>query len=329
MRAWTFAEHGDPADVLAVDQVGVPTPTAGQVLVEVDAAAINFADALIVRGSYQSRPTLPAIAGMELAGTVVAAGPGATARPGARVSGMSTNNVGAFAEYALMDAGSVFEPPAHYSSTESACFSVAYQTAWFAVHVRGRTSPGDTVLVHSAAGGVGLASVQLAAAAGATVVGIVGTEAKAEVARAAGCKVVLLRGDADTVARIKEATSGGADVVIDPVGGESHAVSERAVRFGGRIVLVGFASGSVPSVRADLVMVKNISVVGLHWGLYRTESPAEVAEQYSQLCRAVVSASIAPHVSRAFDVADVVEALHHVESGRSVGRVALELRSWS
>lgn len=326
MKAWTFAEHGEPAEVLSIEKIGVPAPGGGQVLVEVDAAAINFADGLIVRGTYQSRPPLPAVAGMELAGTVVSVGPQVKLPLGTRVAGLGTQNAGAFAEYTVMDLGSIFEPPQQYSPVEAACFSVAYQTAWFAVHVRGQTVTGETVVVHSAAGGVGLASVQLAVAAGATVVGVVGSEAKAELARSAGCAEVVLRGDPDIVARIKRATGGGADVVIDPVGGAAHAVSERVARFGGRIVLVGFASGSVPTVRADLVMVKNISVVGLHWGLYRSEAPTVLANQYDLLRSRVTSASIAPHISRLHDFDHLLEALDDVESGRSTGRVAIEVR---
>lgn len=323
MAAWTFASHGEPSTVLRLAEVPVSVPGPGQVLVDVDAAAVNFADTLIVRGEYQSAPPLPAVAGMEMAGTVVAAGPGVALQVGARVAGLGHRMSGAFADYALLEEGSAFVPPRRYTAVEAAAFTVAYQTAWFAVHVRGRVTAGESVLVHAAAGGVGIAAVQVASAAGARVIGVVGDERKADVAKAAGCDEVLLRGDLELVDRIKEAADGGVDVVIDPVGGSAYAVSERAVRFDGRIVLVGFASGELPSVRPDLVMVKNVAVIGLHWGLYRTQRPRVVAEQYERLVATVEGHAIRPIVSRACSMGDVPAALESVARGEAVGRVVI------
>jgi len=323
MCAWCFAEHGDPAQVLALRRTAVPVPGPGQLLVAVEAAAVNFADALIVRGDYQSSPPLPAVAGMELAGRVVATGDGVERALGARAAGLGAGMTGGFGEYAVMAAADAFEPPAAYSAPEAACFTVAYQTAWFAIHVRGRLAAGETVLVHAAAGGVGLAAVQLAAATGARVFGVVGSEAKAPAALAAGCEAVFLRDDPDLVGRLKEASGGGIDVVVDPVGGRSHTVSERVVRFDGRIVLLGFASGDLPEVRPDLAMVKNYSVVGLHWGLYREKAPGVVVREYARLLEVVTTAGIRPLVSDVLDFQEVPAALARVAGGGSVGRVAV------
>ncbi|MFT4286985.1 zinc-binding dehydrogenase [Nocardioides sp.] len=320
MWAWCFAEHGDPAQVLALRRTAVPVPGPGQLLVAVEAAAVNFADGLIVRGDYQSSPPLPAVSGMELAGSVVA---GAERPLSTRVAGLGAGLGGGFAEYAVIEDADAFEPPALYSATEAACFTVAYQTAWFALHVRGCLTPGETVLVHSAAGGVGLAAVQLAAAAGARVLGVIGSVAKAPAALAAGCEAVFLRGEPDLAARIKDASDGGVDLVVDPVGGESHTVSERVIRFAGRIVLVGFASGDLPVVRPDLAMVKNYAVVGLHWGRYRTKAPEMVAAEYARLVDAVTGAGIRPLVSDVLDFQEVPAALARVTGGGSVGRVAV------
>ncbi|WP_148573480.1 zinc-binding dehydrogenase [Nocardioides caldifontis] len=327
MRAWQYVEHGPPSKVLRLADVEPPVPGPGQVLVEVDAAAVNFADGLVVRGTYQSSPPLPAIAGMEVTGRVVAVGDGVGLEPGVRVCGMTPRQSGAFAELAVLDAGDAWVSPEGYTAAQAAGFATAYQTAWFAVHVRGRVAPGEAVVVHAAAGGVGVAAVQLAAAAGARVVGVVGSPAKVEVAMAAGCSDVVLRADADAVNRIKGATRGGAHVVIDPVGGGSHTISERVTRFDGRIVVLGFASGVVPRVRADLVMVKNISVVGLHWGLYRTQAPDVVAEQYALLRTEVARRGIVPAVSSVMPMERLPDALEAVESGRSHGRVVVEVRS--
>ncbi|MDQ6523935.1 zinc-binding dehydrogenase [Nocardioides sp. LHD-245] len=326
MRAWTFDRRGEPDEVLALADVAVPRPGPGQLLVRVRAASVNFSDALIVRGTYQSTPPLPAIAGMEVSGELVGGDLDDLLPAGGTVAGLTAGLVGAFAPYAVLDRGSAFVPPAHYSPVEAACFPVAFQTAWFAVHVRGRVEAGDAVLVHAAAGGVGLAAVQLARALGArTVIGVVGDPVKREAALAAGCSAVLLRGSADLVGQVREAAGGAVDVVIDPVGGTAHALSERVVGFDGRIVLVGFASGQVPPVRADLAMVKNYAVVGLHWGLYRDRAPAVVREQYERLVAVVDAAAIHPVVSRLLPFDRAPAALAAVESGSSVGRVAVDV----
>lgn len=323
MEAWMFAEHGEPRRVLVLRQVPVPVPGPGQALVQVEAAAVNFADSLLVGGTYQTRPALPAVAGMELAGRVTAVGSGASIALGARVAGLGHQLCGAFAEYALMDEVDARLPPDDYSAIEAAGFTVAYQTAWFALHVRGGLRAGESVLVHAAAGGVGLAAIHLAAAAGARVIGIVGRPEKVEAARDAGCHDVFVRGQADLVERIKDAALGGVDLVVDPVGGASHQVSERVVRFEARIVLLGFASGELPVMRPDLLMVKNYSVVGLHWGLYRERRPDLLAREYLRLCETVAAAGVRPLVSEVADFADVVGSLAKVASGQSVGRVVM------
>lgn len=326
MRAWRYRAHGAPSEVLNLEELESPEPGPGQLLVEVHAAAINFADGLVVRGTYQASPPLPAVAGMELTGRVVAVGPGVRREIGTRICGLTPYQSGAFADLAVVDVDDAFEPPGTFSAAQAAGFASAYQTAWFAVHVRGRVAEGDSVIVHAAAGGVGTAAVQLAAAAGAHVVGVVGNSDKAEVARAAGCSEVVLRSSEDAVAQLKEATRGGAHVVIDPVGGDAHAISERVTRFDGRIVVLGFASGVVPQVRADLVMVKNISVVGLHWGLYRSRAPEVVAEQYASLRSLIESRRISPFVSSVVPMEQLPYGLDSVESGSSHGRVVLAVR---
>lgn len=325
MKAWQYLEHGTPSDVLRLVDLDPPVPGPGQVLVEVDAAAVNFADGLVIRGTYQASPQLPAVAGMEVTGTVVAADDRAAHMLGTRVCGMTPQQVGGFAELAVLDAADAFTPPESFTLAQSAGFATAYQTAWFAVHVRGHVQAGDSVVVHAAAGGVGTAAAQLAAAAGAHVVGVVGHPEKVAVARASGCSQVVLRTDPDVVQHLKHATGGGAHLVIDPVGGEAHTISERVARFEGRIVVLGFASGVVPTVRADLVMVKNISVVGLHWGLYRTEAPGVVIEQYALLCREVEAHGIVPDVSTVVPMEQLPATLESVESGRSSGRVIVAI----
>ena len=325
MRAWVFDRHGDPAEVLRLlDHAAVPEPGSGQVLIRMSSAAVNFADDLIIRGSYQSSPPLPAIPGTECAGRVVAIGTGVDLELGSAIAGLGYRLSGGFGEYVLLDASDAFVVPAGYSADEAAAFTVAYQTAWFAVHTRGGVASGETVLVHSAAGGVGRAAVQLAVEAGARVFGIVGSEAKILAALDAGCERVFLRGEPDIAARLETETGGrGIDLVVDPVGGAAHAVSERAIGFEGRIVLVGFASGDLPVVRPDLVMVKNFTILGLHWGLYRAKRPEAVAEEYARLVDTVAAAGIRPLVSEVFDFGSVPAAIAKVADGHSTGRVVV------
>lgn len=323
MRAFVFAEHGEPDVVLHLQERPVPVPGPGQVLVATRAAAVNFADHLMISGEYQSSPALPAVAGMELAGAVVATGPGVEMPVGTLVAGVAAGLVGAFAEYALLDGADALIPPAGLSAVEAACFTVAHQTAWFALHVRGHLSRGERVLVQAAAGGVGLATVQLAKEAGAHVVGVVGSQAKAEQATRAGCDLVLVRGRDDVVGAVKAWAPSGIDVVVDPVGGQAQAVSERVVGFDGRIVLVGRASGEPTPVRAELLLIKNAALLGLHWGLYRSRAPEVVAREYSRLVASVTGAGLRPVVSRVHPFEEVPEALASVRSGATTGRVAV------
>ena len=218
MRAFVFAEHGDPDVVLNLQERPVPVPGPGQVLVATLAAAVNFADHLMIKGDYQLSPALPAVGGMELAGTVVATGPGVEMPVGTLVAGTTAGLVGAFAEYAVLDGADALIPPAGFSAVEAACFTVAHQTAWFALHVRAQLASEDRVLVQAAAGGVGLATVQLAKEAGAHVVGVVGSPAKAEHATRAGCDLVLVRGRDDVVGAVKQSGSLGSMSWSTPLG---------------------------------------------------------------------------------------------------------------
>ena len=233
---------------MTLDVVATPEPGAGEVLVRVRAVAANFPDVLLCRGQYQVKPELPFVPGVEFVGEVVALGDGVTGfAPGDRVLG---SKIGVLAEYAVLPASDVWAAPDALTDAEASGLTVAYQTAWFGLHRRAALQPGEWLLVHAAAGGVGLAAVQLGAAAGARVIGVVGSDAKAAVAKDAGAEVVLVRGVDDIAAAVKAATGGhGADVVFDPVGGDAFDASTRCVAFEGRILVVGFAGGRIPTVR--------------------------------------------------------------------------------
>ncbi|WP_363358046.1 NADPH:quinone oxidoreductase family protein [Microbacterium sp. LMI12-1-1.1] len=326
MRAWRVTRLGEPAEALSLDTVPVPAPGAGEVLVRVAAVAANFPDVLLCRGEYQVKPELPFSPGIELVGTVAALGPGVSgATVGERVVG---SKIGVLSEYVVLPASDVWAAPASLSDAEAAGLTVAYQTAWFGLHRRAALQSGEWLLVHAAAGGVGLAAVQLGVAAGARVIGVVGSDAKAAVARAAGAEVVLVRGVDDLVAGVKSATGGhGADVVFDPVGGAAFDASTKCIAFEGRIVVVGFAGGTIPTVPAGHVLVKNYSVVGLHWGMYPGVRPDLIEMARAELTRRADEGSVRPVVDHVVPFDRAPEALTALASGTTVGRVVIEVAS--
>ena len=325
MRAWQVERIGEPRDVLTLTEVPDPEPGPGQVLVRVLGAAANFPDVLMCRGGYQVRPPLPYTPGIELCGEVVAAGPGvAGVAVGDRVIGGPAMPYGAFAELALMNAEAALPAPAGLDDAEAAAFFITYQTGWFGLHRRAQLAAGETLLVQAAAGGVGSGAVQLGKAAGARVIGVVGGERKAEVARSLGADVVIDRLSQDFVSVVKDVTGGrGADVVYDSVGGEAYTRSTKCVAFEGRIVVVGFASGEIPSAALNHALIKNYSIVGLHWGLYQTKEPQAIRDAHAQLTKLVADGAIRPLVGERLGLAEVARGLQRLADGDTVGRIVV------
>jgi NADPH:quinone reductase len=320
MRSWQVARHGEPGEVLELAEVPVPEPGPGQVLVRVLAAAANFPDVLLCRGTYQVRPTLPFCLGVELCGEVVAGGSGWA--PGDRVIGGAVLPHGGFADYAVMDAAAIMPAPEVLDDASAAPFHITYQTGWFGLHRRARLAAGETLLVHAAAGGVGSGAVQLGKAAGARVIGVVGDPAKVEVARSLGADVVVDRSRDDFVAVVKEVTEGrGADVVYDPVGGEAFARSVKCIAFEGRIVVVGFASGEIPSAALNHALVKNYSILGLHWGLYQRKEPQAVRDCHALLSKLAAAGLIRPLISERLAFTEVPAGLQRLADGSTTGRL--------
>ena len=324
MKAWQVHELGEPRDVLTLTERADPEPGPGQVLVRVRAAAANFPDALLCRGTYQVRPPLPFTPGVELCGEVVAMGRDVTGLGvGDRVIGAAVLPAGAFAELAVMDAAAALPAPESLDDAEAACFHITYQTGWFGLHRRAHLQPGETLLVHAAAGGVGSGAVQLGKASGARVIGVVGGERKAAVARDLGADVVVDRYEQDFVAVVKDVTSGrGADVIYDPVGGEAYERSTKCVAFEGRILVIGFASGQIPAATLSHALVKNYSIVGLHWGLYQTKDPQAIRDCHEQLSKLAADGVIRPLVGERLGLGDVAAGLQRLADGMTVGRIA-------
>ncbi|AWL84711.1 MULTISPECIES: NADPH:quinone oxidoreductase family protein [Streptomyces] len=315
MQAWRVHRNGEPGEVMRLEETDRPAPGGGQVLVEVRAANVNFPDALLCRGQYQVRPPLPFTPGVEVCGTT---------EDGRRVLATPALPHGGFADYVVADEAALLPAPDALDDAEAAALHVGYQTGWFGLHRRANLQPGETLLVHAAAGGVGSAAVQLGKAAGAQVIGVVGGPDKAAVARELGCDLVIDRRSEDLVAAVKEATGGrGADVVYDPVGGDAYAKSTKCVAFEGRILVVGFASGVIPTPALNHALVKNYSVVGLHWGLYNTKDPGAVRACHEELTKLAEQGIVKPLISERVAMAGAADAVQRVADGTSTGRIVV------
>ncbi|WP_369374315.1 NADPH:quinone oxidoreductase family protein [Streptomyces sp. cg36] len=315
MQAWRVHENGEPREVMRLDEVDPPAPGPGQVLLKVRAANINFPDALLCRGEYQVRPPLPFTPGVEICGET---------EGGRRVIANPVLPYGGLAEYVVADEGALLPAPEALDDAEAAALHVGYQTGMFGLHRRARLQKGETLLVHAAAGGVGSAAVQLGKAAGATVIGVVGGADKARIARELGCDLVIDRRTDDLVAAVKEATGGrGADVIYDPVGGDAYAKSAKCVAFEGRILVVGFASGSIPAPALNHALVKNYSIVGLHWGLYAQKDPASILRCHQQLTELAAEGAVKPLISERVTLRDAADAVQRVADGATTGRVVV------
>jgi NADPH2:quinone reductase len=324
MRAWQVESLGEPKDVLRLGEVEVPTVGASQVLVKARAIAINFPDVLLARGEYQVKPELPFVPGLELCGEVVAVGNDVThVAVGDRVIG---SKIGVLSEFAALDAATVFPAPESLSDAEAAALFIGHQTGHFGLHRRAKLQAGETLLVHAAAGGVGTAAVQLGKAAGARVIGVVGSEAKIDVALRAGADTVIDRSGEDFVSVVNSATSGrGADVIYDPVGGDVFERSTKCIAFEGRIVVVGFASGAIGAARANHALVKNYGILGLHWGLYATKAPHLIAETHRELTRLANLGAVKPIVGETVPFEQAADAVQRLAGGATVGRIVVTL----
>ncbi|MFF3395867.1 NADPH:quinone oxidoreductase family protein [Streptomyces sp. NPDC002669] len=315
MQAWRVHRNGEPSEVMRLEETDRPAPGDGQVLIEVLAANVNFPDALLCRGQYQVRPPLPFTPGVEVCGRTP---------DGRRVLATPALPDGGFAEYVVADEAALLPAPEALDDAEAAALHIGYQTGWFGLHRRANLRAGETLLVHAAAGGVGSAAVQLGKAAGATVIGVVGGAEKARIAADLGCDLVVDRHTQDIVAAVKEATGGrGADVVYDPVGGDAYAKSVKCVAFEGRVVVVGFASGVIPTPALNHALVKNYSVLGLHWGLYNTKDPAAVRACHDELTRLAAQGTVKPLISERVELAGAAKAVQRVADGTSTGRIVV------
>jgi NADPH:quinone reductase len=320
MRAVQVLTPTGPADVVVAD-VAEPTPQDGEVLVEVHSVGVSFPDLLLSRGEYQMKPEPPFTLGVDFAGTVVS-GPGF--EPGARVAAVLP--YGGAAERVAVPAPFVFALPDGLSFDEGASIPMNYLTAHFALVVRGGLREGETVLVHGAAGGVGTATIQVAKGYGARTIAVVSTDAKAEVARAAGAdETVLLDGFKDAVLALTDGQ--GVDVVMDVVGGEVFTDSLRVLATQGRLLVVGFAAGQgIPEVKVNRLLLNNVDVRGIGWGGYAMVRPGYMQEQWAALLPLMESGAIRPPIGATYDLDDFGRALAEMADRRTLGKSVVRMR---
>ena len=324
MRAVLCKEFTGP-EKLVIEEVPSPPLRDGTVRVKIRAAGVNFGDTLLVAGQYQDKPPLPFIPGMEIAGVVAEVAPGVKhLKVGDRVLG--TVGRGGYAEEVVAEADAVHRIPDTMDFAIAAGFPVAYSTSHGAFLWRARLKPGETVLVLGASGGVGLTAVEIAKAMGATVIAAAGGAEKLAVAKRAGADHLIDYTTENLRERMKEITGGrGADVVYDPVGGDAFDQSLRSIAWEGRIIVIGFAGGRVPQIPANIVLVKNIDIVGFFWGSYRRYKPHLMAESLDQLLRWFEEGKINPHVSHRLPLAQVKDALELLRTRKSTGKVVLTI----
>jgi NADPH:quinone reductase len=322
MRAWQVHELGDPQEALKLEEVEDPEPGPGEVVVAVEAAALNFFDILLCKGEYQERPETPFTPGGEVSGTICAVGEGVDLKEGLRVIATPFPSGGYAEKVAVPAENGVFPIPGDMPPAAAAAMHVAYQSAHFGLHRRANLKEGETVLVHAGAGGIGSAAIQLARAAGARVFSTAGGPEKVKVCGKLGAEVAVDYKEENFVDAVKEATDGrGAEVIFDPVGGEVFDLSRRCVAFEGRIVIVGFTSGSIADVPTNHLLVKNYSVVGLHWGLYNKVAPELVVETHEALVELYQNDEIDPLIFKTVPFEEVPEALRLLGSRKTYGKL--------
>lgn len=323
MKAVCARQWCEPRD-LTIEEVPTPKPRKGDVLIKVGAAALNFPDILMIQGKYQVKPPLPFTPGMEVAGTVEALGEGVEGiKVGDRV--MAQTGMGGFAEYAVAPAVGARPLPKGMTDDEAAGFWLVYSTSHFGLAYRAQMKPGESVLVHSAAGGVGMAAVQIARALGAgKIIGTVGSDDKLDVIRKLGVDVAINYEKEDWVEMVKKETRGkGVDIIYDPVGGRVGEMSTKCIAFEGRLLIIGFTSGDFSTFKSNHILIKNYSIVGLHWGNYRTFKPQMMEESWRELSAMFERGQLKPLITARYPMEKVADAMEHLASRKAVGKIVL------
>ena len=319
MRAMQVTTYDEP---LTLQELEMPMPGQGEVLIQVDTCGLNFGDLLIIKGTYQEKPPLPFTLGMEMAGTITALGEGVDGlKVGQRVAAYTGFN--GLAEYAAIPAAVCVPIPEEMTAVDAAAFLIAYGTSHVALDYKARLQPGERLLVLGASGGIGLTAVELGKLMGAEVIAVARGADKLAVCKEAGADHLINSETDDIRAIVKEL--GGADVVYDPVGGDQFKAAMRACNPEARLIPLGFASGEVPQIPANILLVKNLSVLGFYWGGYAKIKPSVLTDSFAELIKWYVAGKLKPHVSNVMPLVQANEALALLRERKATGKVVVEV----
>lgn len=321
MKAWVVSQWCEP-DQMRFEEVALPEPGPRQVRVKIAAAALNFLDTLMIAGKYQVKPELPFTPGVEIAGVVDAVGEGARLAVGTPVAG--SLHTGGYAEYAIAEETRLAPLPPGVDPQVAATMPIVYPTAHLCLRDAGRMQPGETVMVTAAAGGVGLAAIQLARAWGAgRIVAVAGGADKLDVCKAHGADLLLDYSDPEWHAKLKAEVPGGVDVCVDMVGGDVADAAVRTLAWRGRFIVVGFAGGRIPAIAANRLLLKSASAIGVFWGQTAQREPELAASVYRELFEMLVAGRLKPIVSHAYRLDEAPRAMQDLGARRTTGKVVL------
>lgn len=323
MKAVICKSFGPVSD-LVVEEIADPSPGPGEIQVRVEAAGVNFPDGLMVRGEYQMKPPLPFTPGSEAAGTVSALGAGvANYAVGDRVIALCV--LGGMAEKLCVHASQAFRIPASMAGAEASGFSLAYGTAIHALQDKGQLRSGETLLVLGAAGGVGMAAVEVGKAMGATVIAATSSDEKLELARAHGADATVNYSEGDLKSLLREVAPGGFDVVLDPVGGAMTEAAVRNLRWGGRLLIVGFTQGDIPRLPVNLLLLKEAAAIGVFYGQFTTRDPVRHHDNLGKLFSWFGEGKLKPHIGASYPLERAADAIDHIMDRRALGKIVLAI----
>lgn len=322
MRSWKVTKLGDPKDVLELLETERPEVKENEVLIEVEASSLNFFDILLCQGKYQEKPTLPFTPGAEIAGVIREVGDNSKHKEGQRVIATPPLPNGGLSEFVSVPEDTVYVIPDSMSASEAAGMFITYQTSYYALFHRSKLQKEEVLLVHAGAGGVGSAAIQLGKAKGATVIATAGGPEKVKVCKELGADVVIDYTAEDFVSVVKKETDGrGADVIYDPVGGDVFDRSRKCIAFDGRLLVIGFAGGRIPEAPVNHALVKNYSIVGVHWGLFARKNPEEVIKIHNEIVRLYKEGSVRPLIYKEYYFDGVPDALEVLADRKTYGKL--------
>ncbi|MEH7115203.1 NADPH:quinone oxidoreductase family protein [Neobacillus niacini] len=324
MKSWFVTRIGEPNEALEMKEIGRQVPAKGEIVINVKAFALNFFDILQCQGKYQEKPALPFTPGAEVAGVIEAAGESGSFSIGQRVLALPLLPNGGFSETVVVKEKDVFPIPDEMAYEEAAAMFITYHTAYYALNTKAMLKPFETILVHAGSGGVGSAAIQIGKALGAKVIATAGSAEKIKICKELGADIVINYREEDFVQVVKKETAGhGADVIFDPVGGDVFHKSRKCIAFDGRLLLIGFAGGTIPDAPMNHALIKNYSLVGVHFGYFRKLFPEKVKANHVMLMELFKTEKIKPLIYQNYSFEEVPNALNQLGSRNTWGKLVV------